>query len=225
MDSATIIAGAARQEARGRARAAFQRKMADAREGSMGHGISQDFFISDHVSLYIVSIDDTPISRDDFRRLDPRIRGTHGRYSLQYIPAGSPRRNPRFPYLIGQDLVRIRVTVSGPRHWGALCKRIPELDWVRRNSTMTDAMFAIAKKHPGLVLRFGIDFPKYCGKIESAAERLGIDIDHKPLVTYQWGANPPEPDREAEPVRQRTKADYLKEIELAASESAGEEEI
>ena len=224
MDSATIIAGAARQEARGRASAAAQRRKADAMDRSMGGGISQKFFISGHVYLYIVSIDDTPISRDDFRRLDPRIRGTRGRYSLQYIPAGSPRRNPRFPYLIGQDLVRIRVTVSGPRHWGALCKRIPELDWVRRNSTMTDAMFAIAKKHPGLVLRFGIDFPKYCGKIEAAAERLGIDIDHKPLVTYQWGADAPVPEKGAEAAK-RTKADYLREIELAASESAGEEEI
>jgi hypothetical protein len=118
-------------------------------------------------------------------------------------------RNPKFPYLIGQDLVRIRVTVSGPKHWDMICTRVPELGWVKRNSTLTGEMFRIAKMHPGLVLRFGIDFPKYCKKIEKAAEELGIDIDHKPLVCYQWSKKTGEKYKDIELAPVKTKADYL----------------
>jgi hypothetical protein len=136
--------------------------------------------------FYIVSIEDKPISKQRFLQFDPDIKFTKGLYTIQYIPKADFHRNPKFPYLIGQDLVRLRVTVSGPKHWGALCERIPELGWVNRNSTLNLEMFAIAKKHPGLVIRFGIDFVKYCRKIEAIAEKDGIDIDHKPLFTYAW---------------------------------------
>lgn len=177
-------------------------------------GTSENFFTPGRVYNYLVSVDDEPITLQDFKRLKPNIRATHGFYTLQYIPSGSVKRNPKFPYLIGQDLVRIRITVSGPAHWNMMCKRIPELAWLKRNSTMSAELFAIAKKHPGLVLRFGIDFVKYCNKIESRAEELGVDIDHKPLVLYQWGANDvPQVDGVLEPVRDKKYyADVLAEI-------------
>ena len=47
-------------------------------------------------------------------------------------------------------------------------------------------MFSVAKKHPGLIIKFGIDYEKYCKTIEERAEKEGIDIDHKPLFTYAW---------------------------------------
>lgn len=185
---------------------------------------SQNIFTPGKVSIYVVSIDDFPISLQHFRELKSNIRATRGAYTIQYLPAGSVKRNPKFPYLIGQDLVRIRVTVSGPRHWGCVCDRIPELAWIKRNSTLSDEMFAIAKKHPGLVLHFGIDFVKYCNKIESRAEELGIDIDHKPLVLYQWGAsNVPNVDGYLNPIK--TKEDYNKELKEACASVAREEDI
>lgn len=182
--------------------------------------IAQKIFVPGKVYNYIVSIEDFPISRDDFKALRKDIRVTHGRYTIQYIPAGNPKRNPKFPYLIGQDLVRIRVTVSGPQHWDGLCDRIPELAWVRRNSTMTNAYFAIAKKHPGLVLRFGIDFEKYCAKIEKKAEELGIDIDHKPLVVWQWGESSVPEVEQSGTIPFLNKKDYASVLEEEAERFA-----
>lgn len=193
-------------------------------KGTVFGETSQNIFSPGKVYAYLVSVDDQPITLRDFRELKPNIRATRGAYTIQYIPAGSVKRNPKFPYLIGQDLVRIRVTVSGPKHWGALCSRIPELAWLKRNSTLSDAMFGIAKKHPGLVLRFGIDFVKYCDKITNRANELGIDIDNKPLVLYQWGANDvPKVDGVLNPPK--TKQDYAEELKAAQGTVKGEEEV
>lgn len=199
-------------------------KLVNARKDRAFEEIKQNIFAPGHVSVYIVSIYDNPVSLKDFQALKPEIRATRGCYTIRYLPMADKKRNPKFPYLIGQDLVRIRVTVSGPSHWHTLCSRIPELGWLRRNSTFSDALFGIAKKHPGLLIRFGIDFAKYCDKIEKKAEELGIDIDHKPLVMYQWGSkDAPQIDGKLNPIK--TKADYLNEIEAAQNESRGEENI
>lgn len=192
------------------------RKNAHLSTDKMG-SIIESQFACEPVYYYFVSIEDKPVTKQRFLNLESDIKITKGLYSIQYIPLRSYKRNPKFPYLIGQDLVRLRVTVSGPRHWGCLCQRIPELGWIKRNSTLTDSMFAIAKKHPGTILKFGINFEKYCEKIESRAEKEGIDIDHKPLFTYLWGE---EMKKEIASVDitgwQRTKKDYeeaLKEVE------------
>lgn len=161
------------------------KKLAHLAEGDLS-GTTESEFACEPVYHYIVSIEDKPVTKERFMRFDSDIKITKGMYSIQYIPLRSYKRNPKFPYLIGQDLVRLRVTVSGPRHWGCLCKRIPELGWVKRNSTLTDYMFSVAKKHPGLIIKFGINYEKYCKTIEERAEKEGIDIDHKPLFTYAW---------------------------------------
>jgi hypothetical protein len=171
--------------------------------------LTRRVFQNSPMYFYIVNIYDKPVSLQEFKSFNPDIKATRGMYTIQYIPLCDKVRNPKFPYLIGQDLVRLRVTVSGPKHWDMICTRVPELGWVKRNSTLTGEMFRIAKMHPGLVLRFGIDFPKYCKKIEKAAEELGIDIDHKPLVCYQWSKKTGEKYKDIELAPVKTKADYL----------------
>ena len=221
---AETISDAAKRENQNRNEIVRNKKFSEFRNSVSEVGTSQNIFTPGKVYTYLVSIDDQPITLKDFAQLKPNIRATHGFYTLQYIPAGSVKRNPKFPYLIGQDLVRIRVTVSGPKHWGALCSRIPELGWLKRNSTISDALFSIAKKHPGLVLRFGIDFIKYCDKITNRANELGIDIDNKPLVLYQWGANDvPNVDGVLNPLK--TKQDYAEELKAVQDESKGEEQV
>ena len=221
---AETIGEAAMRESQNRSELIRNKKFSEFRNGVNEAVTRQNIFTPGKVYTYLVSVDDQPITLKDFRELKPNIRATRGAYTIQYIPAGSVKRNPKFPYLIGQDLVRIRVTVSGPKHWRALCSRIPELGWVNRNSTLSDGLFGIAKKHPGLVLRFGIDFVKYCDKIESRANELGIDIDHKPLVLYQWGADDvPKVDGVLNPLK--TKQDYAEELKAAQSAVGGEEEI
>lgn len=170
-------------------------------------------FVCEPKYYYLVSIEDKPVNKERFFRFDPDLKFTKGAYSIQYIPLHGKERNPKFPYLIGQDLVRLRVTVSGPKHWGCLCQRIPELGWIKRNSTMTDYLFYIAKKHPGLVIKFGINFEKYCEKIERAAEEQGIDIDHKPLFMYQWNSSVKEELKKVDVSGwQKTKADYAEAL-------------
>ena len=223
--AAETIGMAALREGSNRAEIIRGRNFSRFRDNATERETTQNLFVPGKVYTYIVSLDDQPISLKDFRALKPNIRATHGFYTIQYIPSGS-KRNPKFPYLIGQDPVRIRVTVSGPRHWKALCSRIPELDWVRRNSTLSDAMFAIAKMHPGLVLRFGIDFVKYCDKITKRAEELGVDIDNKPLVTFQWGADSvPEVDGDGILGPIKTKKDYASALKELSEASEGEEGI
>ena len=209
--SAQKIVGAARLEQQGQ-----PKWLEDSKKGWERSEITQKIFEPKHIYFYVVSLTDKPISLKNFKSFDPDIRTTKGLYTIQYLPLGSPGRNIKFPYLIGQDLVRLRVTVSGPKHWECVCQRIPELDWIRRNSTFSDKLFAIAKKHPGLTIRFGIDFVKYCEKIERAAEEQGIDIDHKPLVCYQWNDTVREQNKDKQVCPKKTKDDYaiaLLEIE------------
>lgn len=221
---AETIGEAAQRESQNRSEIARNMRYSRFRGGMSEIGTSQNIFTPGKVYSYLVALDDQPITLKDFAQLKPNIRATHGFYTIQYIPAGSVKRNPKFPYLIGQDLVRIRVTVSGPKHWRALCSRIPELGWINRNSTISDGLFGIAKKHPGLVLRFGIDFVKYCDKITNRASELGIDIDNKPLVLYQWGANDvPNVDGVLNPLK--TKQDYAEELKAVQDTVKGEEEI
>lgn len=171
------------------------------------------------VYKYIVNLHDEPVSVESFESFDPDVVATRGQYTISYIPLKSRFRNPKFPYLIGQDLVRIRITVSGPAHWGMVCKRVPEFAWLNRN---TDVMklFRIAKMHPGLTIRFGIKFPEYCEKIEKRAEELGMDIDHKPLVSYAWDKTFAAKYGHKELNPKRTKQDYetvLSEVEQSDS--------
>lgn len=186
------------------------------RKRKENNDITLKIFQPSPIYFYLVEIHDQPVSFQSLRSFNPDIRATKGLYTIQYIPNGSPHRNPKFPYLIGQDLVRLRVTVSGPAHWDMVCERIPELGWIKRNTTLTNEYFAIAKKHPGLAIKFGIDFAKYCAKIEKVAEEQGIDIDHKPLFAYQWNDKVREENKDIELAPVRTKADYesaLLEIE------------
>ena len=218
---AKTIVNSANRESMNRSEVAISRQIGQFRSELEEDGVSQKIFTPGKIYNYIVHIYDQPISLADFKRLKPEIRATKGYYTIQYIPAGSMHRNPKFPYLIGQDLVRIRVTVSGPKHWSAMCDRIPELAWIKRNSTMTNELFRIAKMHPGLILRFGIDFPKYCTKITNRAKELGIDIDNKPLVNYQWGRDSVPHEEEILTMNsKKTYADILRELE---NQSKGEE--
>ena len=187
--------------------------------------ITANFFVQNPVYYYLVDITDKPVSLKDWTDLNPNVKVTKGLYSIQYIPAGSVRRNPKFPYLIGQDLVRLRVTVSGPIHWGHLCDRIPELGWLKRNSTLTPEMFRIAKMHPGLVIKFTVDVVNYCKKIEDRAKELGIDIDHKPLAVYAWNKNATEEFRSRKLADKRTKADYIQQLADAERASTVLDEI
>ena len=133
----------------------------------------------------VVSIDGQPIVIDLSTGLLPmNVRTTSGFFTLTYNPEGSPKRVKDKPYTFGQDLIAARISVSGPRHLRALGDRIPEIGWILKWSFFTDDLFAIAKQHPGIAFGFNVNWPKYAAMIEAKAEQMGIDIDHKPFLTY-----------------------------------------
>ncbi|MCR4661733.1 MAG: hypothetical protein K5765_07040 [Clostridia bacterium] len=87
-------------------------------------------------------------------------------------------------------------------------------------------MFAIAKKHPGILIKFGINYDKYCAVIEERAEKENIDIDHKPLFTYMWNDAMREEIATVDMTHwQKKKEDYLNELLDAEHSSTVQDEI
>ena len=133
----------------------------------------------------VVALDELPVAIEPFTGLLSRnVRTTNGYFTLTYNPEGSPKRIKDKPYTVGQDLLAARICVSGPAHFKMLCTRIPELMWIKKWSYLTDELWAIAKKHPGVAFGFNVNWPAYADMIEAKAEEMGIDIDHKPFLTY-----------------------------------------
>lgn len=133
----------------------------------------------------VVALDENPIVLDPSGGLLPTTtRTTSGFFTLTYNPEGSPKRVKDKPYTVGQDLFAARISVSGPAHFKKLAERIPELGWIRKWSYLDDRLWALAKKHPGVAFGFNVRWADYAEMIEDKAERMGIDIDHKPFLLY-----------------------------------------
>lgn len=134
---------------------------------------------------FIISLDEKPVSFNNLLNINDNVRNTYGVYTIKYIPKTDRRRIKDKPFVIYQDLIRFRPTVADYKHWAMLCRRIPELNWLYRNSTLTPRLFGLAHRHPGMGFIFTIDWDRYCEKIETAAKEQGIDINNQPFVTYQ----------------------------------------
>lgn len=133
----------------------------------------------------VVSLSEQPIIIDLEKGLLPQdVRSTNGFYTITYNPEGSPKRAKGKPYTFGQDMVRGRFCVSGLKHLRALSKRIPEFAFILKWSNFDDGLFALAKKHPGIPFPFNLNWVQYANMIEDKAEKMGIDIDHKPFLVY-----------------------------------------
>ncbi len=114
--------------------------------------------------------------------------------------------------------------VSGPAHWHCLARRVPEFGWIDRNSTLTNRLFAIAKKHPGMNFYFTVDWVRYADMIEAKAAKAGLDIDHKPFVVWA-GTNKvkAEMNEKYKLAEKRKKSYYIQEDIEAEKESKGED--
>jgi hypothetical protein len=133
----------------------------------------------------VVDLDELPIVLDPVTgMLSNKVRSTGGYFTLTYNPEGSPKRMNGKPYCVGQDLIAGRICVSGPAHFHKLCERIPELMWLKKWSFLTDDLWALAKKHPGVAFGFNVRWAEYGAMIEQKADAMGIDIDHKPFLVY-----------------------------------------
>ena len=126
---------------------------------------------------YIVRLDDNPVDWDQVKALDPNLRVTKGMYMIKYTPKTSGDYKKGRPWKIGQDLIRWDIRVSGPQHWHKLCEKLPELGWLERNSTLTDYMFGLAARHPGMSFIFTVKWEEY----EKQLQEKSISVLKTPL--------------------------------------------
>ena len=140
----------------------------------------QPFFVK-----HIVSLKDEPVSLDTFTNYDDSVRTTAGFFNLTYVPTTDKRYVKGKPFVIGQDLMRMRVTVSCYKHWSALASRIPELGWIKRwCPQLQPNLFGLAKMHPGMNFYFSPDWIGYADMIYEKVKQKGIDIENRAFVTY-----------------------------------------
>lgn len=134
--------------------------------------VNAQAFVSPLAYKYIIDLRDKPVVWDQIKNLDPNLRATKGMYMIKYVPKGSADRKKGRPWKIGQDLIRWDIRVSGPVEWNSLCEKIPELAWLKRNSTLTPNMFNIAVKHPGMSFWFTIKWDEYETNIQKQIDKL-----------------------------------------------------
>ena len=132
-------------------------------------------------------------------------------------------KGDRNHFMIGQDLIRWRVMVYGPKHWHRLASHVPELGWIDRNSTLTDDLFHVAAEHPGMNFYFTVDWVRYSNMIKKKAAEQGIDIDNHPFVVWA-GTNKvkAEMNEKYKLAAKRNKSYYIQEDIEAEKESKTE---
>lgn len=140
-------------------------KTIPAKDEALRDEVSALTFVSPLAYKMIIDLRDLRVTESKMQSMDKNLRVTKGLYMIKYIPKSSKKYKKGRPWVIGQDLIRMGIYVSGWTHWNYLCDRIPELDWLRRNSTLTKKMFDYAAMQPGMSFWFTIDWPRYVAKL------------------------------------------------------------
>lgn len=191
-----------------------------------GSEVSPLAFISPLAYKLIVHLKDEVVTQEQIQGLDPNLRVTKGLYMIKYIPTTDKRRKKGRPFCIGQDLIRMGVYVAGVRHWNYMCDRIPELDWIRRNSTVNSdekmqGMMNLAVKHPGMTFWFSVDWLGYYDKLLAKA---GTDIE-KPYGAWKCSAEEYNAKYKGKETIKRTIADVRKVVQDIDKLEAVQEEM
>lgn len=172
------------------------------RKGSGGGRIIENTSMQPNFRKHCVSLNDEPVTLADLKNFNPTVRMTAGFFTLTYLPAHDIKRIQNRPFQIGQDLVRMRINVSGTINLRCIAREIPELDWMLRWCPMLNKdLFELAAQHPGTPFYFTPDWVGYADMIRKKAAKAGIDIDNRPYVFWT-------PDS-------KTKAKLSKDINLA----------
>lgn len=193
-----------------------------------GEGVSALTFVSPLAYKVIIHLQDKRVTYDMIHNMDQNLRVTKGLYMIKYIPKTDKRRKKGRPWCIGQDLIRMGIYVGGYRHWNYLCDRIPELDWLRRNSTLTKGMFDIAAMQPGISLWFTID---WCGYAEKLAAQPGTVYGAKqgsestPYSVYKCSAEEYRKHYKDKCATLRVLGDVLREVQEAEELPAVQKEM
>lgn len=200
-----------------------------------GTEISPLAFINPLSYKLVINLKDEIVTKEAMQSLDPNLRVTKGLFMIKYIPRTDRRRKKGRPFCIGQDLIRMGVYVSGIDHWNYLCDRIPELDWIRRNSIVnTDEkmkrMMNLAVKHPGMAFWFSVDWIGYYDKLKTKLPKGEDDIE-RPYAAWKCSAKEYKENYEGKEAVKRgvedvrkilTEVDQLPSVQKEMLEATGE---
>lgn len=128
--------------------------------------INAQTFVSPLAYKFTISLTEKNVTLDMIQRMDPDLRITKGLFMLKYVPKTNSDYKKGRPWKMGQDIIRMGIRLSGPKHWHMLCNRIPELKWIERNSTLTDELFGLCAQHPGMTFWFSVDWVRYAKMLE-----------------------------------------------------------
>lgn len=185
-------------------------------------------FVSPLAYKLICNLDEKIVTKRMIQNLDPKLRVTKGVYMIKYIPKTDKRYRKGRPWCIGQDLIHMGIYVSGPRHWNYLCDRIPELNWIRRNTNLTDRLFYIAAHHPGMSFWFCVDWPRYESKLLAGTDPETVSVhnpEYKPFGAYKCSGEEYRKHYKDKTATLRVLADVLHEVQEVEMLPAVQEEM
>lgn len=205
-------------------------KTIPAKEVEKRDEVSALAFVSPLAYKMTIHLHDQRVTFDMIQNMDQNLRVTKGLYMIKYIPKTNSKRKKGRPWCIGQDLIHMGIYVSGPKHWNYLCDRIPELDWLRRNSTLTKEMFDYAVQQPGMSFWFTIDWPRYMAKLESqsvseSVQRAGPGSEPAPFVGYKCSGEDYRKHYKDKCATLRVLGDVLKEVQEVEEMPSVQEEM
>jgi len=190
-----------------------------------GEEVSPLAFISPLAYKLICHLYDKRITKKMIRSMDKNLRVTKGMFMIKYVPTTDKYYRKGRPFKFGQDLIRMRIYVSGPKEWHALCDKIPELDWIRRNSTFSDTMFTIAKEHPGMSFWFSLDWVRYYNMLKEQPLVTEEDKNIHAFGAYKCSAEEYRKHYKDKTATLRVLNDVLKEVQEVEKSPAVQEEM
>lgn len=149
-------------------------------------GIARNTLVSPENHYHVINLLDEPISYKTFTALDPMVCTTFGKYTITYYDRNHPRvkNDNSGQFVMGQDLIRTSLRFFGYRDFYKQSKYVVELGWLQRNTTISEELFELARRHAGTPFIFTIKFVEYARMIEEKAKERGIDTyTEPPFVT------------------------------------------
>lgn len=186
----------------------------------------ENSIISPKQSRAMVSLEDKFITYDDVDTLkDKSIRATKLVYFVKYsVP--DKFRNEKKPFVVGTDLLGFKLRVSGPKHFLALGKTLPEVAWMIRNTNFSPTHFTMAKTHIGIQIPFSVNVSEYAKRVYEDAVSRGFDPKNLPngvLVSFRCAQDRKKEFEKIAPAP-RTKLECARELRRAEAQAGKEEE-
>lgn len=150
--------------------------------------------------FFIISLKDEPVVTTQIKRLDPNIRATKGVYYVKYWSDNSIgsriAKYADYKYAIVCDMLTFNVRVRDYKHFCIAANYIPELAWLKRNTSIGEHVFGLAKLHQGMLIPFCMNMDEYVKMIKAKAFKMGLCCEDgnglkgvnsfKPLCTFKY---------------------------------------